>query len=133
MGRRWDMMQQRNWVRLIFFTGQGCFSMAKAILLQEHPDLSLKKKGNARPVFPQHASAILHAQFQITVREVGLFFFLLLLCFFLRPTRNTPSFCSAFCILFFLFVSFSLACPFSVSYFVGTSIMWTRLDPRGVC
>ena len=82
VGRRWDMMQQRNWVRLVFFTGQGRFSMAKAILLQEHPDLSLKKKGKARPIFPQHASAILHAQFQITVREVGLLVFLLVLCFF---------------------------------------------------
>ena len=92
--------------------------MAKAILLQEHPDLSLKKKGNARPVFPQHASAILHAQFQITVREVGLFFFLLL--FFFRPSilwRFAQLF--AFFFSFFVHFSFSLAITFFSLVFIG--------------
>ena len=71
VGRRWDMMQKRKSVMLIFFTGQGRFSMAKAIFLQEHHDLSLNKKVLARPMFTQHASVILHAQFHITVWEFG--------------------------------------------------------------
>ena len=106
--------------------------MAKAIILQEYPDLSLKKKVKVRSIFPQHASAILHAQFQITVREVGLFIFYFFSSSFVLYGKAYYVVLLNFFFSFFLPFSFSLASIIFSPVFIGYIYHVTTAGSLGV-